>query len=149
MPIVGIADGERVLRRAGRRLTRQRQIVLEILKESRVHLDAETIHRRAKQCDPRLSLSTVYRTLNLLKELGLVEERCFERTHHHFELKTLSEHYHFTCLSCGRVSEFQNPDVEGILRTIAVDERFRLEKICICLSGYCTACREKSSRISG
>jgi len=138
-------DGERVLRGAGRRLTRQRQIVLEILGRSRVHLDAEAIHRRAKRRDPRLSLSTVYRTLNLLKELGLVEERCFERTHHHFELKTLSEHFHFTCLGCGKVSEFQNPKVEGVLRNLAMDERFKLEKICICLSGYCADCRGKGS----
>ena len=70
-----------ILHEHGLRATRQRQLVLHILEESAVHLDAEAIWTRAKDFDPALSLATVYRSLSLLKEIDLVSQRYFSRAH--------------------------------------------------------------------
>ena len=68
-------------RATGRRLTSQRRLILGVLEESDVHLDAETLFVRAKTRDPDISLATVYRTLAVLKEMGLVEEHSLGEEH--------------------------------------------------------------------
>jgi Fe2+ or Zn2+ uptake regulation protein len=78
--------GERRLRANNKRLTPQRKVVLTILAEAGGHLDAHDIYERAHRRDDRLSLSTVYRTLGMLKETGVVRELHLEDEHHHYEL---------------------------------------------------------------
>jgi Fur family transcriptional regulator, ferric uptake regulator len=68
---VGAAQG--LLRARGKRITSQRALLLQLIQESGAHLDAEELYRRAQRRDPRINLTTVYRTLNLLKESGLIE----------------------------------------------------------------------------
>ena len=75
----------KTLRTTGLRVTAQRALILEIIRHGEGHLDADEIHLRAKKKQPRLSLSTVYRTLQKLKELNLVEELHFDENHHHYE----------------------------------------------------------------
>ena len=82
------------LRNYGRWLTPQRRLIIEILDNTNDHLDAEEVFSRARQKDSRLNLATVYRTLGVLKEMDLVDQRYFARDHKR-------EHYHFTCVSCG------------------------------------------------
>ena len=90
------------IRSQGRRLTRPWQLVLEILKENKEHLDAETIFERARERDARIGLATVYRTLAFLKEIGLVDEYQFGEDHGHFEaVQDDRPHYHFTWMNCG------------------------------------------------
>jgi len=72
-----------VLNTAGLRVTSQRALILEIVRRGQGHLDADEIYRQARRKQPRLSLSTVYRTLQTLKKLGLVEEVPFDEGHHH------------------------------------------------------------------
>ena len=95
------------LREAGMRMTSQRNLIINIIRQG--HLNADEIYRRARQKDRRLSLSTVYRTLQVLKKLGLVEEIHLDDYHHHYEVKPTTEHYHLVCLGCGKVVEFQYP----------------------------------------
>ncbi|MCJ7807105.1 MAG: transcriptional repressor, partial [Dehalococcoidia bacterium] len=71
----------------GQRVTSQRRLILDILRHSEGHLDADELYRLAKEREPRISLATVYRNLNLFKELGLVEGRHFTEDHHHYEVK--------------------------------------------------------------
>ena len=97
------------LHTSGRRLTRQRRLVLRVLEESREHLDAERLYDLATSLDPNISLATVYRTLAILKEMGLVEEHRLGEGHAHFEATRSTPHYHFTCTACGRVNEFDVP----------------------------------------
>ena len=99
----------RALNATGLRLTNQRALILEIIRHEHGHLDADEVYRRAREKQSRLSLSTVYRTLQLLKKLGLVEELHFDEAHHHYEVKPSSEHHHLICLGCGRVTEFRYP----------------------------------------
>ena len=75
--------GRRALNITGIRVTSQRALILEIVRRGQGHLDADEIYRQARKKQPRLSLSTVYRTLQMLKKLGLVEEVHFDEAHHH------------------------------------------------------------------
>ncbi|MCS7281882.1 MAG: transcriptional repressor, partial [Anaerolineae bacterium] len=127
----------------GHRLTRQRRVLLEVLEESREHLDAEALYERARQRVPRLSLATVYRTLAMLKRMGLVAEYSLGETHGHFEAIQTGRHYHFTCLGCGEVMEFDAPQVEDALRELAVRARLEVCGVHFFITGYCARCREE------
>src|SRR5438045_7057642 len=97
------------LKERGVRLTRQRQILLELIYKTGQHLDAERLFQMAKERDPKLNRVTVYRTLKLLKEGGLVDEldlMHYGGDQHYYETKTKQEHAHVICLRCGKVEEF-------------------------------------------
>jgi len=100
-----LKNSHRVLKMPGLRVTNQRALLLGLIREGKGHLDADELYRRAREKQPRLSLSTVYRTLQLLKKLSLVEELHFDETHHHYEVKPSDEHHHLVCLGCGKVIE--------------------------------------------
>ncbi|MFC1933575.1 Fur family transcriptional regulator [Chloroflexota bacterium] len=125
----------------GLRVTNQRALILEIIRQGRGHLDADEVHRRAREKQPRLSLSTVYRTLQRLKKLGLIEELHFNEAHHHYEIKASTEHYHLVCLGCGRVIEFKYPLAHLIQRKVAGAKDFDITGSEIRVTGYCAKCR--------
>jgi len=126
----------------GRRLTSQRRLLLEVLTERDDHLDAEAIYALAKKRDPNISLATVYRTLKVLKEVGVVQERILDREgqRHHYEL-TAEAHYHFTCLECGRVIEFESPLIEQASDELAKRLQLDVVHTRVHLDGYCPDCR--------
>jgi len=130
-----------VIHAKGLRATRQRQLVLDVLQEHSGHLDAEAIHDQVKIQDPRISLATVYRTLALLKSLGLVAEHSLGEDHGHFEAASAAPHYHFTCQQCKRVIEFETPAVMQIVRRLAEKEGLQVTETHLTLSGYCRDCR--------
>ena len=130
------------IRSQGRRLTRQRQLVLEILEEGAEHLDAETVFERARERDERIGIATVYRTLAFLKEIGLVDEHQFGEDHGHFEaVQSERPHYHFTCMKCGKVVEFQSPQVMKLARKLCESDDLQVVEVHLHLSGYCAQCR--------
>ncbi len=124
----------------GQRVTRQRRLLLDIIRSGGGHLDADEIYRRAKDQDPRVSLSTVYRNLSLFSRLGLIEERHFDDAHHHYEVRTTSEHYHMRCLGCGKVIEFESNLTEHIKEDAARHSGFRVTGGEFHLVGYCREC---------
>ena len=121
-------------------MTAKRALLLRIIAESDEHLDAEEIHRRAREQGAHMSLSTVYRTLGVLAEMGLLRELHFDEAHHHFE-RAQGEHYHLFCLECGRVSEYWPPDGEQRLRQVAERCGFDLVSAHLELHGLCERCR--------
>ena len=125
----------------GLRVTSQRALILEIIRHR--HLDADEIYRQARDKQPRLSLSTVYRTLQVLKKLGLVEELHFDEAHHHYEVKPSSEHHHLVCLGCGKVVEFKCPLSPRMKVNIAREKGFEITGTEIRMTGYCSKCRQK------
>jgi len=129
----------------GRKLTRQRKLVLDILEESQEHLDAESIYAQAKARDANISLATVYRTLALLKETGLVQEHRLGEDHGHFETTQPTPHYHFTCLKCGRVVEFEAPQVMEVARKLCESKGLQVIDMHLLFSGYCWECREEDT----
>jgi len=129
-------------RAAGRRLTSQRRLVLKVLQESDDHLDAESLFVRTRNRDPDISLATVYRTLAVLKEMDLVEEHRLGEEHSHYEAVHGGPHYHFTCLSCGKVIEFEAPLVEKIEQRLGEQEGVRVKNTHLHVSGYCSQCKD-------
>ena len=122
------------------RFTNQRALILEIIHHGEGHLDADEVYRRARDRQPRLSLSTVYRTLRRFKELGLIEEVHFDEAHHHYEVKPLAEHHHLLCLGCGRVIEFNYPLSRYVKRNVPEAKDFKVVETEIRMTGYCPKC---------
>ncbi len=104
------------LRAQGLRMTSQRRLILEILETAGEHLDAEALYRCARARDASISLATVYRTLNLLHKAGIIEQRFLDqdRSRGYYEVRHEGEHFHFTCLNCGKVIEFETDLVAQI-----------------------------------
>ena len=138
MPVIN----RQVLNKAGMRATNQRALIMEIIRRGKGHLDADEIHRRAREKKPRLSLSTVYRTLHMFKKAGLVEELHFNEDHHHYEVKPATEHHHLLCLDCGRVIEFSYPLSRYIKRNVPEAKGFDVADTEIRMTGYCPKCRQ-------
>jgi Fe2+ or Zn2+ uptake regulation protein len=140
---------QRALRASGRRLTSQRQLVLQVLEESDGHLDADALYARVKARDPGISLATVYRTLAVLREMGLVEENRLGQDHGHFEAVREGPHYHFTCLRCGKVIEFDTPLMAQVAQALGEQHGVRVTSTHLHLSGYCAQCRAIAEGANG
>ena len=135
--------GRRVLNQAEKRATAQRMLLLELIRRGGGHLDAEELHQRARKRQPRLSLSTVYRTLQLFKHLGLVEEHHFDESHHHYEMRSQAEHHHLVCLGCGKVIEFQCPLTVQMKQDVAGKNDFEVLGTEVRMVGLCSDCQSK------
>lgn len=142
-----IAELQNRLLSQGQRLTRQRRLILRILQEANGHLDASAVFEQAQTRDPRLSLATVYRTLQLLTDLGLVEQRFIRRDHVRkvYEPAGSGKHYYFTCLTCGKIIEFRSPLVDRARREVAAELGVTILRACACFEGYCPACKKRES----
>jgi Fe2+ or Zn2+ uptake regulation protein len=127
----------------GLRATSQRALILEVIRHGGGHFDADEIHLQARKKQPRLSLSTVYRTLQTLKKLDLVEEVHFDEEHHHYEVKPSAEHHHLVCLGCGRVVEFQYPLARLVARNVTKAKDFEITGSEVRMTGYCFKCRQE------
>ena len=136
------AINHQLLNKAGMRVTTQRALIMEIIRRGKGHLDADEIHRRAREKKPRLSLSTVYRTLQMFKKAGLVEELHFDEDHHHYEVKPATEHHHLLCLGCGRVIEFNRPLSRYIKKNVPEAKDFDVVDTEVRMTGYCPRCRQ-------
>lgn len=134
-----------VIQNLGRRLTRQRRVVMDVLRENQGHLDAEALYNLAKKRDPNISLATVYRSLALLREAGFVQENRLGEDHNHFETVQTNPHYHFTCLKCGRVVEFEAPEVMEAANQLGQREGLQVVHVSLNLSGYCRDCQEENT----
>jgi len=128
----------------GMRLTRQRQIVLDLIDKTGQHLDAESLYQLARDKDPKLNRVTVYRTLKLLKEGGLVDE--LDLMHqageqHYYETRRKREHAHVICLSCGKVEEFFGEPLQRLRRQIETHFGFQIVLARTEVGGYCSHCQ--------
>jgi Fur family ferric uptake transcriptional regulator len=136
------ADFKSTLHSKGMRLTGQRRLILQVLEEAGRHLDAATVFERAHRRDERVSLATVYRTLLLFKEMGIVDQHFTSREHNRevYEPVGAEEHYHFSCLKCGRVVEFQSGLIDRARKQIAQELGINILHGCACFEGYCAGC---------
>jgi Fur family ferric uptake transcriptional regulator len=128
----------------GMRLTRQRKILLDLIDRTGQHLDAERLYQMAKETDPKLNRVTVYRTLKLLKEGGLVDE--LDLMHqageqHYYETRRKQEHAHVICLSCGKVEEFFGEPLQRLRRQIESHFGFQIVLARTEVGGYCSHCQ--------
>lgn len=140
------ATARQAINTTGRRMTPQRSALLEIIQQSEEHLDADEIHRRARERGERISLSTVYRTLGLLKQLQLVDELHLWDEHHHYESRTAKEHCHLLCRVCGGVTEISGVVVEKMKGLASRQHGFQIERSEIDFVGLCEGCRDAEAR---
>ncbi len=124
------------------RSTEQRQIIQSILQQADGHLDADKIYQQARQRSPRISLSTVYRNLQLFKEMGLVEEHQFG-SRRYYEPTPQAKHHHLVCLGCGRVFAFTCPSTERLKSMLSKEEGFKVTDANVHLAGYCPECQQR------
>jgi len=126
-------------------MTHQRRLLVQIMQSADRHLDALALWQRARQQDPTLNRVTVYRTLAMLKKLGLVDELDFmhlEGGKHYYEAKTTRDHIHLACLKCGRIQEFESALFEKLKGQIERQRRFRIAVARVEAGGYCDRCQK-------
>lgn len=138
-----IQQARKRLKERGGRMTVQRLLVLKALEELSDHPTAEELHEFVMQRDPTLHLSTVYRTLSWLEEEGLVKPRIFEddQRKERFDPGHRPEHYHFKCLSCNQLIEFDNAMVNTIKAQFEQHSGAQVLSGSVTFYGICTKCR--------
>jgi Fur family ferric uptake transcriptional regulator len=142
----GIRDS---LKQRGVRLTRQRQILLDLIDQSGQHLDAEQLFKLAREKDPKLNRVTVYRTLKLLKAGGLVDELDLmhhDGDQHYYETRLKQEHAHVICLRCGKIEEFFGDLLQQMRDQIASHFGFEIVLARTEVGGYCSHCQVLRSK---
>jgi Fur family ferric uptake transcriptional regulator len=130
------------------RLTRQRRVILQVMDDAEQHLDVDQILERAQKIDSGVHLVTVYRTIDLLKKHGLIDE--LDLLHlrgdrHYYETHGPRDHIHVACLRCGKVREFESGLYEQLKQQIARDFNMKVTVSRTEVGGYCAECLEKSS----
>jgi len=138
--------GETRLRAAGKRVTAQRRLVLDVLSAAEGHLDASEIYERVHHLDPRLSLATVYRTLKALGESGVVRQLHLAGERHYYELDRQDRHAHLVCAVCGRVWEVDSADLVQAAREAGQEFGFQVATARVEVTGLCSDCRQRGER---
>ena len=110
----------------GLRMTGQRRVIARVLSESHDHPDAEELHRRAVAIDPHISIATVYRTVRLLEEAGILERHDFRDGRSRFEELSDEHHDHLIDVQSGKVIEFHNDQIEELQRQVAEKLGYKL-----------------------
>ena len=110
----------------GLRMTEQRRVIARVLSDSHDHPDAEELHRRAAAIDSRISIATVYRTVRLFEEAGILERHDFRDGRSRYEEVPEEHHDHLIDLSTGKVVEFHDEEIERLQKLVAERLGFRL-----------------------
>ena len=132
----------------GLRMTSQRRLLAELLENADDHLDAEAVYQRARSRDPRIHRATVYRTLNRLKKLGLVDELDLMHVagdRHYYEIRPSVFHIHLVCMRCGKVEEPSGPLWENMRERVHRETGFKPETVRLEVGGQCVACQRRGS----
>lgn len=132
----------------GVRMTAQRRLLVGIIQDSSRHLDAATLLRVAKQKDPDVDRATVYRTIALLKDMGLIDEldlMHLEGEKHYYEAKTSRDHCHMACFRCGAIMEYASSSFEKLKEEMAKQSGFQIRVVRLEVGGLCKRCRKSAS----
>ena len=117
---------ERLCTERGMRMTGQRRTIARVLSEAEDHPDVEEVYRRASARDPRISLSTVYRTVRLFEGAGILERHDFGEGRARYEPAAAGHHDHLINMDTGEVMEFRNEQIERLQESVARELGFRL-----------------------
>jgi Fe2+ or Zn2+ uptake regulation protein len=140
---------QQALRLRGIRLTRQRRVILQVMDDAEQHLDVDQILERAQKISPEVHLVTVYRTIDLLKKQGLIDE--LDLLHlrgdrHYYETHGPRDHIHVACLRCGKVREFESRLYEQLMQQIARDFHMQVTVSRTEVGGVCDDCLAASPK---
>ena len=128
------------LRGEGYRLTPQRQLVWEALRNAEHHLTAEDIHAEVSRTVPEFNVASVYRTLTLLAELGLAKEVRLGESRGHWEVAHPDDEFHLVCRSCGKVTHHKGDLVEQVRLHLSDGHGFTAEDVDLVVHGICADC---------
>ena len=119
-------DLEQLCADRGLRITEQRRIIARVLSESDDHPDVELLHERASAIDPKISIATVYRTVRLFEEAGILDRHDFGDGRARYEAAPEAHHDHLIDVETGDVLEFVDPELEALQKVIAEKLGYRL-----------------------
>src|SRR6201997_1924193 len=162
-PTHRVSSGERIntaetsghlqnaLRQRGIRLTRQRRVILQVMDAAEQLLDVDQILERAQKISSEVHLVTVYRTIDLLKKEGLIDE--LDLLHlrgdrHYYETHGPRDHIHVACLRCGKVREFESRLYEQLKQQIAQDCDIQVTVSRTEVGGICNDCLAKERSVA-
>ena len=151
MPKAAIAESrlERLCAERRMRMTGQRRTIAKVLSEAEDHPDVEEVYRRASARDPRISLSTVYRTVRLFEGAGILERHDFGEGRARYEPVPSGHHDHLINVKTGEVMEFRNEQIERLQESVARELGFRLIGHRLELFGVPLKGRRPSGRANG
>jgi Fur family ferric uptake transcriptional regulator len=110
----------------GMKMTEQRRIIARVLSDAHDHPDVEEVHRRSAAEDSRISIATVYRTMRLFEDAGIVKRHDFGDGRSRYEETPSSHHDHLIDMRSGKVTEFRNDDIERLQHEIAAAHGYKL-----------------------
>lgn len=132
------------LRKRGNKVTPQRLITIEVLLNlGQQHFSVEELYQGVKRCNPEVGMSTIYRTVQILEEMGLITKRNFDDGFARYELCEMDEkhwHHHLICLECGKVIEMQDEYLEALEKEIEEKKGFIVINHELKVYGYCSDC---------
>ncbi len=134
---------ERMCQERHLKMTGQRRVIARVLSDSVDHPDVETLYQRAYKVDPHISIATVYRTMRLFEEAGIIERHDFGDGRARYEEATDTHHDHLIDLRSGEVIEFANEEIEKLQREVA--KKLGYELVDHRLELYCVPLKNKSS----
>jgi Fur family ferric uptake transcriptional regulator len=121
--------------------TKQREVILDVFLNAKGHMSSEDLYQKIREINPRIGYTTVYRTMKLLVDAGLAEERHFDDGVARYEVEH-EHHDHLVCTSCGKIVEFESGLIERTQREIADKHSFKVMRHRHELYGLCSSCRE-------
>ena len=110
----------------GVRLTDQRKLVAQVLSESQNHPDVDELHKQVSKLDPKISIATVYRTVKLFEESGILAKHDFKGNKARYEQTSSEHHDHLIDINTGKITEFVNEDIEKLQKKVAEKLGFKL-----------------------
>ena len=110
----------------GVRLTDQRKLVAQVLSESQNHPDVDELHKQVSKFDPKISIATVYRTVKLFEESGILAKHDFKGNKARYEESTQEHHDHLIDINTGEITEFVNHDIEKLQKEVAEKLGYKL-----------------------
>ncbi len=136
-------DFQAYLSSQGLKSTRQRDLILDEFLRTSEHFSTEELYLRLRKKHPAIGYATVYRTLRLFAECGIAEERHFGDGQTRYESSVTDQHHdHLVCTRCGKIIEFEEPQIEKLQVKVAKDHGFRIENHRLELYGLCADCNK-------
>ena len=129
------------LKELGYRLTPQRMMVLAAFEGSEHHISAEEIYTQIKATYPQVNISTVYRTLELLKSLGLVTETDLGEGRFRYHIADKGHHHHLVCQKCGKIIDLNGSLLAPLKESLYKEYNFKAELRHLAIFGYCLDCQ--------
>lgn len=127
----------------GIRITSQRRALVEVIQEASEHLDVAALLEQAQRREPGVNRATVYRTIELLKKMRLIEELDLMHLNgekHYYEARSRGNHIHLACFECGRIEEFVSPLFDLLKQNIGTETGFEARVTRLEIGGHCRTC---------